>query len=250
MTGRLEQKVAVVTGGTTGIGLAVAQRFASEGASVFITGRRQPELDAAVRSIGHNAVGVRADMSVLADIDRLYDTVQQSHGQIDVLMANAGGGDFAPLGSITEEQYERTFGTNVKGTIFTVQKALPLLKDGGSVILTGSSTSIKGTAAFSIYSATKAAIRNLARSWMLDLKDRGIRVNVISPGPIETPGLLGLAADAEQEKQLRAGLSASVPVGRLGRPDEVANMALFLASDEASFVNGAELFVDGGEVQA
>ena len=249
MTGRLEQKVAVVTGGTTGIGLAVAQRFASEGASVFITGRRQPELDAAVRSIGHNAVGVRADMSVLADIDRLYDTVQQSHGQIDVLMANAGGGDFAPLGSITEEQYERTFGTNVKGTIFTVQKALPLLKDGGSVILTGSSTSIKGTAAFSIYSATKAAIRNLARSWMLDLKDRGIRVNVISPGPIETPGLLGLAADAEQEKQLRAGLSASVPLGRLGRPEEIANMALFLASDEASFVNGAELFVDGGEVQ-
>jgi NAD(P)-dependent dehydrogenase (short-subunit alcohol dehydrogenase family) len=216
---------------------------------VFITGRRQPELDAAVRSIGHNAVGVRADMSVLADIDRLYDTVQQSHGQIDVLMANAGGGDFAALGSITEEQYDRTFGTNVKGTIFTVQKALPLLKDGASVILTGSSTSIKGTAAFSIYSATKAAIRNLARSWMLDLKDRGIRVNVISPGPIETPGLLGLAADAEQEKQLRAGLSASVPLGRLGRPEEIANMALFLASDEASFVNGAELFVDGGEVQ-
>jgi NAD(P)-dependent dehydrogenase (short-subunit alcohol dehydrogenase family) len=188
-------------------------------------------------------------MSVLADIDRLYDAVQQKHGQIDVVMANAGGGDFAPLGSITEEQYERTFGTNVKGTLFTVQKALPLLKDGGSVILTGSSTSIKGTAAFSIYSATKAAVRNLARSWMLDLKDRGIRVNVISPGPIETPGLLGLAVDSEQEQQLRAGFAASVPLGRLGRPEEVANMALFLASDEASFVNGAELFVDGGEVQ-
>jgi NAD(P)-dependent dehydrogenase (short-subunit alcohol dehydrogenase family) len=250
MTGRLHNKVAVVTGGTTGIGLAVAQRFAVEGASVFITGRRQAELDAAVSSIGHAAVGVRADMSVLADIDKLYDAVQQKHGQIDIVMANAGGGDFAALGSITEEQYERTFGTNVKGTIFTVQKALPLLKDGGSVILTGSSTSIKGTAAFSVYSATKAAVRNLTRSWMLDLKDRGIRVNVISPGPIETPGLLGLAADAEQEKQLRAGLSASVPLGRLGRPEEVANMALFLASDEASFVNGTELFVDGGEVQA
>jgi NAD(P)-dependent dehydrogenase (short-subunit alcohol dehydrogenase family) len=188
-------------------------------------------------------------MSVLGDIDRLYDAVQQKHGQIDVVMANAGGGDFAPLGQITEEQYEKTFGTNVKGTIFTVQKALPLLKDGGSVILTGSSTTIKGTAAFSIYSATKAAVRNLARSWMLDLKDRRIRVNVISPGPIETPGLLGLAANAEQEQQLRISLAASVPLGRLGRPDEIANMALFLASDEASFVNGAELFVDGGEVQ-
>jgi NAD(P)-dependent dehydrogenase (short-subunit alcohol dehydrogenase family) len=249
MAGRLTNKVAVVTGGTTGIGLAVAQRFAAEGASVFVTGRRQAELDAAVASIGHGAVGVRADMAVLADIDRLYDAVQQKHGQIDIVMANAGGGEFAPLGAITEEQYEKTFGTNVKGTIFSVQKALPLLKDGGSVILTGSSTTIKGTAAFSIYSATKAAVRNLARSWMLDLKGRGIRVNVLSPGPIETPGLLGLAADAEQKKQLRAGLSAAVPLGRLGRPEEVANMALFLASDEASFVNGAELFVDGGEVQ-
>ena len=249
MTGRLKDKVAVVTGGTTGIGLAVAQRFAAEGASVFVTGRRQPELDAAVRAIGNGAVGVRADMSVLADIDRLYDAVQQKHAQIDVVMANAGGGDFAPLGSITEAQYEKTFGTNVKGTVFTVQKALPLLKDGASIILTGSSTSIKGTPAFSIYSATKAAVRNLARSWILDLKDRRIRVNVISPGPIETPGLLGLAADAEQEKQLRAMLTDAVPLGRLGRPDEIANMALFLASEESSFVNGAELFVDGGEVQ-
>jgi NAD(P)-dependent dehydrogenase (short-subunit alcohol dehydrogenase family) len=249
MAGRLTNRVAVVTGGTTGIGLAVAQRFATEGAFVFITGRRQAELDAAIASIGHGAVGVRADMSVLGDIDRLYDAVQQEHSQIDVVMANAGGGDFAPLGSITEEQYEKTFGTNVKGTIFSVQKALPLLKDGGSVILTGSTTSIKGTAAFSIYSASKAAVRSLARSWILDLKDRRIRFNVISPGPTETPGLLGLAADAEQEKQLRAGLSASVPLGRLGRPEEIANMALFLASDEASFVNGAELFVDGGEVQ-
>ena len=203
MTGRLNNKVAVVTGGTTGIGLAVAQRFAAEGASVFITGRRQAELDAAVSSVGHGAVGVRADMSVLADIDKLYDAVQQKHGQIDIVMANAGGGDFAPLGSITEEHYEKTFGTNVKGTIFTVQKALPLLKDGGSVILTGSSTSIKGTAAFSIYSATKAAVRNLARSWMLDLKERGIRVNVISPGPIETPGLM-----ASQQMPSRKGSSA------------------------------------------
>ena len=250
MTGQLTNKVAVVTGATTGIGLAVAQRFAAEGASVYITGRRRPELDTALESIGHGAVGIQGDMSQLADIDRLYDVVQQKHGQIDIVMANAGGGDFAPLGSITEEQYEKTFGTNVKGTIFTVQKALPLLRDGGSVILTGSTTSIKGTAAFSVYSASKAAVRNLARSWMLDLKERKIRVNVISPGPTETPGLLGLASNAEQEKQLRAGLAESVPLGRLGQPQEVANMALFLASDEASFVNGAEFFVDGGEVQA
>jgi NAD(P)-dependent dehydrogenase (short-subunit alcohol dehydrogenase family) len=249
MTGRLTDKVAVVTGGTTGIGLAIAQRFAVEGASVFITGRRQAELDKAVAAIGHGAVGVRADMSMLADIDKLYEAVRQKHGHIDVVMANAGGGEFAPLGSITEEQYEQTFGTNVKGTIFTVQKALPLVKDGGSVILTGSTTSIKGTPAFSVYSATKAAVRNLARSWMLDLKERRIRVNVISPGPIETPGLLGLAADAEQERQLVDGLAASVPLGRLGKPEEVANLALFLASDEGSFINGAELFVDGGEVQ-
>jgi NAD(P)-dependent dehydrogenase (short-subunit alcohol dehydrogenase family) len=249
MTGRLSDKVAVVTGGTTGIGLAVAERFAAEGASVFITGRRQAELDAAVKAIGNGAVGVRADMSVLADIDRLYDAVQQRHARIDVVMANAGGGAFAPLGSITEAQYEATFGTNVKGSIFTVQKALPLLKDGASVILTGSTTSIKGTPAFSVYSATKAAVRNLARSWMLDLKERGIRVNVISPGPIETPGLLGLAADAEQERQLRAALVAAVPLGRLGKPAEIASAALFLATDESSFVNGAELFVDGGEVQ-
>jgi hypothetical protein len=249
MTGKLTGKVAVVTGATTGIGLAVAQRFAAEGASLFITGRRQPQLDAALEKIGHGAVGVRADMSVLTDIDRVYDAVQQKRAHIDVLMANAGGGDFAPLGSITEEQYERTFGTNVKGTVFTVQKALPLLQDGASVILTGSTTSIKGTPAFSIYSASKAAVRNLARSWMLDLKDRGIRVNVISPGPIETPGLLGLAGDAEEEEQLRAMLIAAVPLGRLGKPEEIANMALFLASQESSFVNGAELFVDGGEVQ-
>lgn len=249
MTGRLTDKVAVVTGGTTGIGLSVATRFAAEGAAVFVTGRRQAELDGAIAAIGPGAVGVRADMSVLADIDRLYDAVRHRHAGIDVVVANAGGGDFAPLGAVTEEQYERTFGTNVKGTIFTVQKALPLLVDGASVILTGSTTSIKGTPAFSVYGATKAAVRNLARSWMLDLKERRIRVNVISPGPVETPGLLGLAADAEQERQLRTGLVASVPLGRLGRPEEIASMALFLASEEASFVNGAELFVDGGAAQ-
>jgi NAD(P)-dependent dehydrogenase (short-subunit alcohol dehydrogenase family) len=249
MSGRLTNKVAVVTGGTTGIGLAIARRFAAEGASVFVTGRRQAELDEAVNATGHGAVGVRADMSALADIDRLYDAVRQTHARIDVVVANAGGGSFAPLGAITEEQYERIFGTNVKGVIFTVQKALPLLKDGGSVIITGSAASIKGTPAFSVYSATKAAVRNLARGWILDLKERGIRVNVLSPGPVETPGLLGLAANAEQEEQMRAGLVASVPLGRLGRPDEIANMALFLASDEASFVNGAELFVDGGAAQ-
>lgn len=249
MAGQLTGNVAVVTGGTTGIGFAVAQRFAIEGASVFISGRRQQELDAAVAAIGNGVVGVRADMSELADIDRFYETVGQSHEAIDIVMANAGGGVFAPLGAITEEQYETTFGTNVKGTIFTVQKALPFLKDGASIILTGSTTSIKGTPAFSIYSASKAAVRNLARSWMLDLKERKIRVNVISPGPIETPGLLGLADGLEQERELREALTSSVPLGRLGRPEEVANLALFLASAESSFVNGAELFVDGGEVQ-
>lgn len=249
MSGQLKNKVAVITGGTTGIGLAIAQRFAAEGASVFITGRRQTQLDEAVAAVGHGAIGVRADMSMLSDIDKLYDAVRNRHDQIDVVVANAGGGEFAPLGAITESQYEQTFGTNVKGTIFTVQKALPLLMDGASVILTGSTTTIKGTPAFSVYSASKAAVRNLARSWMLDLKDRKIRVNVISPGPINTPGLLGLAANGEEEKLLLDGLAASVPLGRLGHPDEVANVALFLASEEGSFVNGAELFVDGGEVQ-
>jgi len=249
MSKKLEGKVAVVTGGTSGIGLAAAKRFAAEGAHVFITGRRQPELDAAVKEIGKNATGVRGDVSNLADIDRLYDAVQQQKSHIDVLFANAGGGEFAPLGAITEAHFDRTFATNVKGVLFTVQKALPLLRDGGSIILTGSTTGTMGSPAFSVYSATKAAIRNFARNWILDLKDRRIRVNTISPGPIDTPGLHDLGGSEEQSRQLKESLASSVPLGRLGTPDEVAKAAVFLASDDSSFVNGIELFVDGGMAQ-
>lgn len=247
--GALEGKVAVVTGGSTGIGFGAAKRFAAEGARVFLTGRRQAELDAAVAAIGHGAVGVRADSSNLADLDRLYAIVGEQAGRIDVVFANAGGGEFAPLGAITEEHYDKTFNTNVKGVLFTVQKALPLLVDGGSVILNASTTATRGTEAFSVYSATKAAVRNFARSWILDLKARRIRVNVISPGPIKTPGLTGLAPTEEQAKALIQGLATAIPLGRLGDPDEVGKAAVFLASDASSFVNGAELFVDGGYAQ-
>ena len=249
MANRFENKVVVVTGGTSGIGLATAKAFVAEGASVFITGRRQEALDAAVREIGKSVTGVRGDMSQLADIDRLYDAVQQKHAQIDILFANAGGGEMALLGTISEEHYEKTFATNVKGVLFTVQKALPLLKDGASVILTSSTTSISGTPAFSVYSATKAAIRNFARNWILDLKDRHIRVNAVSPGVTETAGLndlFGGGAQAESTKDYLAGL---IPAGRVGQPEEIAKAVLFLASDDASFVNGVELFVDGGQAQ-
>jgi NAD(P)-dependent dehydrogenase (short-subunit alcohol dehydrogenase family) len=249
MAGRVEGKVAVVTGGTTGIGLAMARRLAAEGAVVFITGRRQPELDAAIELVGHDAVGVRADMSDLADIDRLYGEIAQRQPRVDVLIANGGGGELAPLGSITEEHYERTFATNVKGVLFTVQKALPLLADGASIILTGSIAGSNGTPGFSVYGATKAAVRSFARSWMMDLKHRRIRVNVIAPGPIDTPGLHGLGNTPEEAAQFKAAMVSMIPLERLGRPEEVANLALFLASDEASFVNGAEHFVDGGAQQ-
>src|SRR5512142_2561786 len=247
MTDRFNNKVVVVTGGTSGIGLATAKAFAAEGASVFITGRRKDALDAAVKSIGGRVTGVQGDMANLADIDRLYDAVQQKHQHIDAIFANAGGGEFAPLGSITEEHYQRTFDTNVKGVLFTVQKALPLLKDGASVILNSSTTSISGTPAFSVYSATKAAVRNFARNWILDLKDRHIRVNAVSPGVTETAGLddlFGGGAQAQGTKDYLAGL---IPAGRVGQPDEIAKAVLFLASDDASFVNGVELFVDGGQ---
>ena len=249
MGGKLEGKIAVVTGGTSGIGLATAKRFVAEGAVVFITGRRQPELDSAAEEIGPNAVAVRADSSKLTDLDRLYSRVKMEKGRIDILFANAGIGEFATLGEITEEHYDKTFNTNVKGVLFTVQKALPLFRDGGSIILNASTVASMGTAAFSVYSATKAAVRNFARSWILDLADRHIRVNVVSPGPIATPGLDGLAETEEQARQFKAGMVANIPMGRLGAPDEVAKAVVFLASDDSSFVNGTELFVDGGFAQ-
>ena len=249
MTGKLNGKVALVTGGTTGIGLATAKRFAAEGAHVYITGRRRAELDAATAEIGGNATGIQADSAKAGELDQLFAQVKAEKGRLDVLFVNAGGGSMLPLGSITEEHYEDTFSRNVKGVLFTVQKALPLLVDGASVILTSSTTSIKGTPAFSVYSASKAAVRNFARSWILDLKDRGIRVNAISPGPILTPGLTDLADTPEEKQGLLDYLASQVPMGRIGDPDEIGKAAVFLASDDASFVNGVELFVDGGLAQ-
>ena len=250
MARKLEGKIAVITGGTNGIGLATAKRFAAEGARIFVTGRRRPELDAAVDAVGTRATGIQADSAKPGDLNRLYERVKADAGRIDVLFVNAGGGTMLPLGSITEEQYEETFGRNVKGVLFTVQKALPLLVDGASVILNSSNVSIKGTAAFSVYSASKAAVRNFARSWTLDLKGRGIRVNVISPGPIRTPGLVDLAGpDVLRQQELLDHLASSVPLGRVGDPEEVAAAALFLASADSSFIAGAELFVDGGQAQ-
>ncbi|KPC50423.1 SDR family NAD(P)-dependent oxidoreductase [Amantichitinum ursilacus] len=248
MSKQLEGKIALVTGGTTGIGLASAQEFAAQGAKVYITGRRQPELEAAVAAIGHGAVGIRADSASLSDLDALYSQIKAESGHLDVLFANAGGGDMLGLSQITEEHYDRIFDSNVKGTLFTVQKALPLLKDGSSIILTASTTSIQGTENFSVYSASKAAIRNFARSWLLDLKGRQIRVNAISPGPVRTPGLAGLVP-AEQTEGLFGYLAGQVPLGRLGEPAEIAKAVLFLASSDSSFVNGIELFVDGGSAQ-
>lgn len=249
MANRFQDKVVVVTGGTSGIGLATAKAFAAEGASVFVTGRRRDALDAAVKAIGGRVTGVRGDMAQLSDIDRLYDAVQQQHAQIDVVFANAGGGEMAPLGAISEEHYEKTFATNVKGVLFTVQKALPLLKDGASVVLTSSTTSISGTPAFSVYSASKAAIRNFARNWILDLKDRRIRVNAVSPGVTDTAGLNELFGGGEEAEGTKDYLASLIPAGRVGQPEEIAKAVLFLASDDASFVNGVELFVDGGQAQ-
>jgi NAD(P)-dependent dehydrogenase (short-subunit alcohol dehydrogenase family) len=244
-----EGKIAVITGGNSGIGLATAQRLANEGAYVFITGRRQSELDAAVKLIGKNVAAVQGDVANLADLDRLYATVKQQKGRIDILFANAGLGEFAPLGSITEAHYDKTFDVNVKGVLFTVQKALPLLVDGASVILNASIVSIKGIPAFSVYSATKAALRSFARSWTVDLKDRKIRVNVVSPGPIETPAIDRLGQTVGGGDQLKAGLISGVPMGRMGTSDEIAKAVSFLASDDASFITGIELFVDGGMAQ-
>jgi NAD(P)-dependent dehydrogenase (short-subunit alcohol dehydrogenase family) len=244
-----EGKIAVITGGNSGIGLATAQRLAAEGAYVFITGRRQAELDAAVKLIGKNVTAVQGDVSNLADLDRLYATVKQQKGRIDILFANAGLGEFAPLGSITEAHYDKTFNINVKGVLFTVQKALPLFTDGGSIILNASIVSSKGMPAFSVYSATKAALRSFARTWTVDLKDRKIRVNAVSPGPIETPGVDGLAKNPGDLAQIKANLASAVPMGRMGTSDEIAKAVSFLASDDSSFITGIELFVDGGMAQ-
>lgn len=250
MAGRLAGKIAVVTGGSTGIGLASAKRFAAEGAKVFITGRRQVELDDAVQTIGPAAVGIQADVSIMSDLDRFYGYIKADAGRVDVLFANAGGGSMLPLGSITEEQFDDTFGRNVKAVLFSVQKALPLLVDGGSIILTGSTASIVGTADFSVYGASKAAVRSFARHWSLDLKARKIRVNVLSPGPTKTPGLFDLAGDDLDARQaLLVQLADPLPLGRVADPEKIAAVALFLASDESSFITGIELFADGGEAQ-
>jgi NAD(P)-dependent dehydrogenase (short-subunit alcohol dehydrogenase family) len=245
---KLTGKVALITGGSTGIGLAAAKRFVEEGAKVFITGRRQAELDKAVAAIGGDVVAIQGDVAQLADLDKVYAEIQAKAGRLDIVYANAGIGAFTPLGQISEEQFDQEFGVNVKGVLFTVQKALPLLVDGASVILGGSTGTITGNASFSVYCGTKAAVRSFARSWILDLKPRGIRVNVLSPGPTDTPMLRG-----EQSEAAIAGIKAWVaeqtPSGRIGEPDDVAKAATFLASDDSSFINGVELFVDGGMAQ-
>jgi NAD(P)-dependent dehydrogenase (short-subunit alcohol dehydrogenase family) len=247
--GQLDGKTAIVTGGSTGIGLASAQRFAAEGAYVYITGRRQDVLDAAVATIGHGATGVRGDVADLADLDRLYATVANDNRRIDVLYANAGGGEFSTLEQVTEKHFDETFGGNTKGMLFTVQKALPLLNDGASIILQSSNAATLGNEAFGVYAASKAAVRSFARTWAAELKGRSIRVNAISPGTIDTPGIDGLMPDQEQADQLKSYMAGTIPMGRIGRPDEVAGAALFLASDQSSFITGIELFVDGGRNQ-
>jgi NAD(P)-dependent dehydrogenase (short-subunit alcohol dehydrogenase family) len=241
--GKLQGKVAVITGGSAGIGLASAKLFVKEGAYVFITGRRANELNWAVKAIGSNVTGVQGDVANLADLDRLFEAVKATGRRIDVLFANAGLGEFLSLGEITEEHFDKLFNINVKGVLFTVQKALPLLNDGASIILTGSVASIKGTAGFWVYGATKAAIRNFVRGWTVELKERRIRSNVLSPGPIDTPLV------SRQSTEVIGRIVSSIPIGRIGTSDEVAKAALFLASDDSSFVAGTELFVDGGRGQ-
>jgi NAD(P)-dependent dehydrogenase (short-subunit alcohol dehydrogenase family) len=244
MTGKLADKVAIVTGGSAGIGLGIAKHFAEEGARVFIIGRRQSQLDQAVAEIGGDAAAIQGDISNLPDLDRIYATVESQAGRIDVLAVNAGVYEFGKLGEITEEQFDRTFNTDVRGVLFTVQKALPLLSKGSSVILTGSMVSIKGFAACSVYNASKAAVRSFARTWIVDLKGRGIRVNVLSPGYTDTPGLAHFVTD-----EGKAAMVASVPLGRMGTPDDLGKAAVFLASDDSAYVTGVELFVDGGAAQ-
>jgi NAD(P)-dependent dehydrogenase (short-subunit alcohol dehydrogenase family) len=247
--GKLQGKVALVTGGTSGIGLATAKRFVSEGAYVFITGRREAELAAAIKEVGNDVTAIRGDVANLGDLDRLYAQIKQDKGRLDIVFANAGTAKYATVGEITEELYDSIFDTNVKGLLFTVQKALPLLPDGASIILNASIVASKGLASNSVYSATKAAVRSFARTWTTDLKARHIRVNAVSPGSIDTPGLNELLGSSETGQQRLKMISTAVPLGRLGKPDEIANAVVFLASDEASYITGAELFIDGGFAQ-
>ena len=247
---KLEGKIALITGGSSGLGLATAKRFVAEGAYTFITGRRQEELDSAVKEIGSNVVAIRGDVAKLGDLDRLFAAIKDQKGRLDVLFANAGGGGFEPLGQVTEANFDKYFGINVKGTLFTVQKALPLMPAGGAIVLNASMVSIKGFPGFGVYAATKAALRSFARTWTVDLKGRNIRVNVVSPGTVVTPAYKSeLGLNDEQIKGFAAQAAGATPLGRTGTPDEVAKAVVFLASDDASFVNGVELFVDGGAAQ-
>lgn len=247
MARRFENKVVVITGGTDGIGLTTAGAFAAEGAHVYITGRRQERLDEVVEEIGHGVVGVQGDISILADLDRLYAKIKHDHGRVDIVFANAGVSESAAIGNIEEDHFDRVFGINVKGTVFTVQKALPLMSAGGAIVLAGSGAGSKGFANLSVYSATKAAIRSLARTWTTDLKSQGIRVNVVSPGMVLTPAM---QTYFENNAGIEQWMQQAIPFGRLGQPEEIAKAVLFLASDESSFVGGEELFVDGGFVAA
>src|SRR6201993_2077478 len=247
--GKLKGKIALITGGNSGIGLATAKQFVHEGAYIFITGRREPELAAAVKEIGRNVTSVQGDVSNLGDLDRLFAQIKQMKGKLDIVFANAGIAKYAPFGTITEEFYDSIFDINVKGLLFTVQKALPLLPEGASIILNASIVGSKGFSSNSVYSATKAAVRSFARTWTTDLKDRCIRVNAVSPGSIDTPGLSDLLASAEVGEQRKKMISNTVPLGRFGTPDEIAKAVVFLASDDASYITGTELFVDGGIAQ-
>jgi NAD(P)-dependent dehydrogenase (short-subunit alcohol dehydrogenase family) len=246
---KLEGKIALITGGNSGIGLATAKEFVREGAFVFITGRRERELAAAVRDIGRNVTGIQGDVSKLADLDRLFAQIKSEKGRLDIVFANAGVATFAAFGQITEEHFDSIFNVNVRGTLFTVQKALPLMPDGASIILNASIVASKGLGMNSVYSATKAAIRSFARTWTTDLKSRKIRVNAVSPGPIDTPGLSDLVASTGAGEERKKLMINTVPLGRLGRPDEIAKAVMFLASDDSSYITGSELFVDGGMAQ-